>query len=1083
MPLPSFSKDVHLKINRRFLRYIGVITVVLLFLITGLLPSVPVHAQNQRTFTNLDLYANIETIGIIVSGQKLPSSAEVMYRQMNETEWKQGHPLLNIEGKHLVGSLFELTESTTYEVKVSDGGGEISGLITTQPDRLQFMPSRVLYVDDDAAPGGDGSTAAPFQTIQEGLNLATPGTQVLVADGIYHEEVNFPTSGTEKSWIQVKAAGQNAILDGSRQLSGDIWKRSQYEDVWYTRVVTTFQYLARDGERYFRFQSLADLVNTRAYGTTVLREGWFFDPETLQLYVRNTDDPSNHTWQLPMQNQAFTAKGQNWLWIEGFEVRYYGTTTSSCGVCMTDTSHVVIRRNRIHHIQIGVFIKWLGELYQGNDTRIEYNEIWDSPVDEWPWGAVKSTSMEGTAVLARGHVGTIVRGNEIHNYFNGIYTGSSGDPHNFELALDVDVYDNYIHHIGDDAFEPEGACVNNRFRDNVVEHAFAGLSLAPVTKGPVWALRTLYANYTGRAIKIDKKSDGIALIYHNTFWSDKKNINAIDLISPAFNTVMRNNIFQSNGYVIKDVPSGSTGNYWDNNNLHTTQSALSPPFKWDNIDYYNLKEFCKATGLDCNSYTDNPGLIDPKGGFFTLRANSPNIDRGILIPGINDTFTGNAPDIGAYEYNPFSTMPEVATIDLTDDNPTVATSVTFRVTFTGPVTGIGLLPPYPGFRLITNPVMPAAAITDIKHISDTTYDVIVDTGDKDGYIRLDVIDDNSIFGQGRIPLGGKETGDGTFTIGNPYIIDRTPPSVTQSLLADPNPTRAVSMNFTVQFSEPVNGVDKSDFSLNANGTLEQTGIVSVTGAGDTYTVTVEAQEGEGSLHLNVLDNDSIVDIMGHPLGGIGTGNGEFTSGQDYIIAKTTLIQNVETFYSVGRYDGWVLESRPDSEKGGRKNARDEVFYLGNDTDNRQYRAILHFDVSLPDDVFISKVLLLIKKKGLAGTDPFTAQPNILIDIHSNAFGSFGPFSIKGLQKSDFKAPAGLEAVGTIENNPLGEQYYAWLDNAAFPLLIQDDAVQLRLRFNTGGNTSPSTGYLEFYSGDSPNLEDRPQLLIEYYQRR
>ncbi len=151
----------------------------------------------------------------------------------------------------------------------------------------------------------------------------------------------------------------------------------------------TFQYLARDGERYFRYESLADLVNTRTYGTTVMKEGWFFDPETLQLYVRSTDDPSNHTWQLPTLNHAFSAKGQNWLWIEGFEVRYYGTTTSSCGVCMTDTSHVVIRKNRIHHIQIGVFIKWLGEFYQGNDTRIEYNEIYDSPVDEWPWEAVK----------------------------------------------------------------------------------------------------------------------------------------------------------------------------------------------------------------------------------------------------------------------------------------------------------------------------------------------------------------------------------------------------------------------------------------------------------------------------------------------------------------------------------------------------------------------------------------------------------------------------------------------------------------------------------------------------------------------
>ena len=1043
----------------------------------------PVHAETQTIFTNLDLHANIETVGVIVSGQNLPSSAELMYRQGNDSEWKRGHPLMNIEGKHLVGSLFDLTESTTYEVKVTDGVNEITGSITTQPNQLQFTPTRVLYVDAGAAPGGDGSATAPFQTIQAGVNLATPGTQVLVADGVYHEEINFPTSGTENNWIQIKAAGQNAVLDGSRQLSGDIWHHSRYRNVWYTRVVTIFQYLARDGERFYRFDTLADLVNTRTYGTTVMKEGWFFDTKTLQLYVRSTDDPSNHTWQLPMLNHAFSASGQNWLWIEGFEVRYYGTTTNSCGVCMTDTSHVVIRKNRIHHIQIGVFIKWLEGPNQGNDTRIEYNEIYDSPVDEWPWEAVKSTSMEGTAILVRGHVGTIVRSNDIHNYFNGIYTGSSGDPHNFELALDVDVYNNYVHHIGDDAFEPEGACVNNRFRENVVEYAFVGLSLAPITQGPVWALRTLYANYTGRAIKMDGESDGIALIYHNTFWSDKKNINAIDLISPVFNIVMHNNIFQSNGYLIKDVPSGSTGNVWDNNNLYTTKSLFSPPFKWDNIDYYNINAFCTATGLACNSYKDDPGFIDPKKGLFTLQATSPNIDRGILIPGINDNFAGKAPDIGTHEYNPLNTAPRVASIKITDENPTEAANVHFRVTFTEPVMGVGLFPPFHGFQLVTNPNIPTAAITEVTPISDTTYDVTVNTGDKDGSIRLDVMDDNSIFGQGQVPLGGIKTGDGTFTTGDPYIIDRTPPSVTQILPADPNPTRAVSMNFTVKFSEPVSGVDRSDFSLSTNYTLNQTSIVSVSGAGDTYTVTVEAKEGEGSLHLNVLDNDSIVDIMGNPLGGIGAGNGEYTSGQDYIIAKTTLVQNVRILYSVGKYDGWILESRPGSEQGGAKNAHDDVLYLGNDASNRQYRTILHFDVSsLPDDIFISKVLLLIKKKGLVGTDPFTAQPNILVDIRSNAFGSFGPFPLKMLQKSDFQAPASKEAVGVIENKPLGEQYLAWLDSTAFPYLTQDDTIQLRLRFNTGDNSSPAPGYLVFYSGDSPQ-EDRPQLLIEYYQRK
>ena len=1068
--------------KHRTIRSLGLMAILTILLTTGFVSNPSFHVQPNTAFTNLDLYANIETVGVIVSGKNLPTSAEVIYREVDSPEWKRGHPLMRIEGDRLVGSLFELNESTSYEVIVIAGENNISGFVSTQPNQLQFEPSKILYVDDDAVQGGNGSATAPFQTIQEGVNFASPGTQVLVADGVYHEEVNIPVSGTENNWIQVKAMGQNAILDGSKQLSGNIWERSRYKNVWHTRVVTIFQYLARDGERYYRFDSLDDLVNTRAFGSTVLKEGWYFDPQTLRLYVRSIDDPANHTWQLPMLNQAFRADKQSWIWIEGFEIRYYGTTTSSCGVCINDTSHVVIRKNRIHHIQIGVFTKWLGEDYQGNDTRIEFNEIYDSPVDEWPWKAVKSTSMEGTAILIRGHKGTIVRGNNIHNYFNGIYSSSSGDPHNFELALDVDIYNNYIHHIGDDAFEPEGACVNHRFRINIVEHIFVGLSLAPITNGPTWAMRNIFNSYTGRAIKMDGKTDGVALIYHNTFWSDEKNINAIDLISRANNIVIKNNIFQSNGYSIKQAPSGSTGNHWDNNNLHSTSGILSPAFMWHRVNYYDLKTFCKASGLECNSYTDDPGLVNPEQGLFGLLPNSPNLDRGVILFGINDQFAGDAPDVGALEYDPLREAPVVASITTSTENPTVATNVTFRVIFTEPVIGVGFMPPFHGFQLDTDVNMPSAGITDIIPVSNTIYDVYIKTGDQDGFLRLVLEDDNSIFGQGRRPLGGSGVGDGTYTNGEAYIIDRTPPTVIQILPADPNPTPASIVRFAVTFSEPVSGVDKSDFFVAARGTLNGVGISSVTGAGSDYIVTVNTTAGEGNLHLNVIDDDSIVDIMDRPLGGPGLDNGTFTVGQDYIISKTTLVQNTKIFYSSGKYDGWIRESRSGSSKGGRKNTSDEAIYLGYDANQRQYRAILHFDIFLPDVLSISKVTLLMKKKELVEFDPFTSQSGILVDIKSGVFGEFGPFPIKALQKSDYQFPASMNAIGKIENNPLGEWYWTTLDSATFTYFAQSDTVQLRLAFDPG-NASAEHGYLEFYSGDSKNLENRPQLLIDYYERK
>jgi hypothetical protein len=65
----------------------------------------------------------------------------------------------------------------------------------------------------------------------------------------------------------------------------------------------------------------------------------------------------------------------------------------------------------------------------------------------------------------------------------------------------ADIYDNRIHHIGDDGLEPEGACINQRFRDNTVDTNLVGISLAPITHGPTWVLRSLFTNFTGTSIK------------------------------------------------------------------------------------------------------------------------------------------------------------------------------------------------------------------------------------------------------------------------------------------------------------------------------------------------------------------------------------------------------------------------------------------------------------------------------------------------------------------------------------------------------------------------------------------------------
>ena len=80
------------------------------------------------------------------------------------------------------------------------------------------------------------------------------------------------------------------------------------------------------------------------------------------------------------------------------------------------------------------------------------------------------------------------------------------------------------------------------------------------------------------------------------------------------------------------------------------------------------------------------------------------------------------------------------------------------------------------------------------------------------------------------------------------------------------------------------GIDAGDFTLAASG-VSGASITGVTGSGTTYTVTAGTGTGGGTLGLNLVDNDTIVDAAGNKLGGTGTGNGNFT-GPVFTIDKT-----------------------------------------------------------------------------------------------------------------------------------------------------------------------------------------------------
>jgi hypothetical protein len=102
-----------------------------------------------------------------------------------------------------------------------------------------------------------------------------------------------------------------------------------------------------------------------------------------------------------------------------------------------------------------------------------------------------------------------------------------------------------------------------------------------------------------------------------------------------------------------------------------------------------------------------------------------------------------------------------------------------------------------------------------------------------------------------------------------------------------DPTGLDQVTFEVTFSQPVSGVDESDFAPAMHGGVANASIASVAEGkdGTTYTVVVNTGEGDGELGLTVNDDDSIAG-GGGPLGGVGPGNGYFAYGANYTIQRS-----------------------------------------------------------------------------------------------------------------------------------------------------------------------------------------------------
>lgn len=189
--------------------------------------------------------------------------------------------------------------------------------------------------------------------------------------------------------------------------------------------------------------------------------------------------------------------------------------------------------------------------------------------------------------------------------------------------------------------------------------------------------------------------------------------------------------------------------------------------------------------------------------------------------------------------------PTVTSINRIGSDPTNAASVQYAVTFSESVTGVDAT----DFTLTATGSVAGASVTNVSG-SGANYTVTVNTGTGNGTLRLDVVDDDSIVNGTAIALGGAGAGNGNFTTGQTYTIDKTAPTVTiDQAGAQTDPAGASPINFTVTFSEAVTGFTASDVTL--GGTAGATTAI-VSGGPVVYNVAVSGMTGNGTVTATVI---------------------------------------------------------------------------------------------------------------------------------------------------------------------------------------------------------------------------------------
>ncbi len=347
-----------------------------------------------------------------------------------------------------------------------------------------------------------------------------------------------------------------------------------------------------------------------------------------------------------LKGAVVEARGAHDVWFEGLTLcNAYNLMRAP------DAARIVVRGCQLRDAICGIVAK---ENSTGNLSGFFICDNTFDGVMPWPTTQQQWHDLpESRAVWLSGS-GHVVCYNRIRHWKDGMDTDDG------PVCCAIDFHNNDVSEMFDDGSEMDGSERNTRNFLNRYTNTLTGVSLQPVYGGPVYVYRNVMYNFQTEAFKLHNSPSG-GILVHNTC---VHNGQALELNTgeKVYHCIARNNIFLGTSGRAMDYSPSLVHCDFD----YDGYGGFSGPFfiKWDLEKYATPQEARAKSPAEKHCVVIDPATTfasgikppaDPKQVYDTatidlrLAPGSAAVDAGEVLPGLNDGYAGNAPDLGAYE--------------------------------------------------------------------------------------------------------------------------------------------------------------------------------------------------------------------------------------------------------------------------------------------------------------------------------------------------------------------------------------------------------------------------------------------------